>query len=89
MAASPPRKPGLLQARVDELVPYPGGKSAMVYYDGDADLSAAFARLQAVTPPGAEVRVRFGECKDPAAELRRKLDDFQRRFGAPPAWNVA
>lgn len=76
-----------MQARVDELVPYPTGKSAMVYYDGDADLSHAFARLQAATPPGAEVRVRFGECRDPPAELARKLDEFVRRFGAPPAWN--
>jgi hypothetical protein len=79
----------LLQARVRELLPYPRGKSAMVYYDGDADLSQAFARLGAVVPPGADVLVRFGECKDPAAELARKLDEFTRRFGAPPAWNAA
>ena len=60
----------------------------MVYYDGDADLSLAFARLGAIVPPGAEVRVRFGECADPARELLRKLDEFTRRFGAPPAWNT-
>lgn len=60
----------------------------MVYYDGDADLSLAFARLGAAVPPGADVLVRFGECKDPATELLRKLDEFTRRFGAPPEWNV-
>jgi len=60
----------------------------MVYYDGDADLSLAFARLGAIVPPGADVRVRFGECADPARELARKLDEFTRRFGAPPAWNT-
>ncbi len=86
-SASPPRKPGLLQARVPELVAYPRGKSAMVYYDGDADLSLAFARLGERVPPGAAVRVRFGECADPARELGRKLDEFTRRFGAAPAWN--
>jgi len=86
-SATPPRKPGLLQARVPELVTYPTGKSAMVYYDGDDDLSQAFARLCAIVPPGADVRVRFGDCKEPAAELARKLDEFTRRFGAAPEWN--
>ena len=87
-SVSPPRTPGLLQARVAELVAYPRGKSAMVYYDGDADLSHAFQRLCAAVPPGADVHVRFAACRDPAAELARKLDEFTRRFGAPPAWNA-
>ena len=86
-ATSPPRKPGLLQARVPELVVYPRGKSAMVYYDGDDDLALAFARLCALVPPGADVRVRFAECRAPAAELARRLDDFAQRFGARPEWN--
>jgi hypothetical protein len=87
-AATMPRRRGVLQARVAEgLLDYPTGKSAMVYYDGDADLSRAFARLCAIVPPGADVRVRFGDCKEPAAELARKLDEFTRRFGAPPEWN--
>ena len=85
---SPPRTAGLLQARVGELVDYPRGRSAMVYYDGDDDLSHAFARLCAVVPPGADVRVRFAACAAPAVELARKLDEFTRRFGAPPAWNA-
>jgi hypothetical protein len=84
---SPPRKPGLLQARVTELIDYPRGKSAMVYYDGDDDVSLAFARLCARVPPGTEVRVRFGECRDPHPQLLRKLDEFRRRFGAFPSWN--
>jgi hypothetical protein len=88
-AASLPRRPGLLQARLaGELIDYPRGKSAMVYYDGDADLAAALARLGAVVPPGADVLVRFGECADPAGELERKLDEFRRRFGRTPAWNT-
>jgi hypothetical protein len=86
-AASPPRRSGLLQARVPELVAYPTGKSAMVYYDGDDDLSLAFARLGARVPPGAEVRVRFAEVRNPTAELARKLEDFRSRFGAVPEWN--
>jgi len=88
-STSPPRKPGLLQARVRELVAYPRGQSAMVYYDGDEDLSRAFARLCTIVPPGSEVLVRFAECRDPATQLRKKIDDFTRRFGAPPEWNVS
>jgi hypothetical protein len=87
-AASPPRRPGLLQARVAELVTYPRGKSAMVYYDGDDDLAHAFARLCARVPPGSDVRVRFGECAQPALELARTLDQFRHRFGAAPEWNA-
>jgi hypothetical protein len=87
-ATSPPRKSGLLQARVPELVVYPRGKSAMVYYDGDEDLALAFERLCARVPPGAEVRVRFAECRAPAAELARRLEDFAQRFGARPEWNT-
>ncbi len=88
-AATVPRRRGLLQARVtDGLIDYPTGKSAMVYYDADDDLSRALARLGAAVPPGADVLVRFGECADPAAELRRALDDFTQRFGSPPVWNA-
>jgi hypothetical protein len=89
-AATVPRRRGVLQARLaHEILDYPSGKSAMVYYDADEDLSAALARLGAVVPPGADVLVRFAECADPAAELARKRDEFTRRFGAPPAWNVS
>jgi hypothetical protein len=88
-AATVPRRRGVLQARVAEgLHDYPTGKSAMVYYDADEDLSAALARLGAIIPPGADVLIRFAECDNPAHELARKLDEFTRRFGAPPAWNT-
>ena len=87
-AATVPRRRGVLQARLaGELIVYPRGKSAMVYYDADADLSAALARLGAAVPPGADVLVRYAECDDPALELTRKLDEFTRRFGAPPTWS--
>jgi hypothetical protein len=86
-SVSPPRTPGLLQARTADLIEYPRGKSAMVYYDGDDDVAQAFARLCARVPPGADVRVRFADTRDPQAQLLRKLDEFRRRFGAAPAWN--
>ena len=87
-AATVPRRRGVLQARVaGELLAYPRGKSAMVYYDAGDDLAAALARLGAAVPPGADILVRYAECDDPAGELARKLDEFTRRFGAPPAWS--
>src|SRR5437764_13131323 len=87
-AATLPRRRGVLQARVAEgLHDYPTGKSAMVYYDADEDLSAALARLGAIIPPGADVLVRFAECENPIAELARIRADFIRRFGAAPLWN--
>ncbi|MGZ3407564.1 MAG: hypothetical protein ACXVAN_14040 [Polyangia bacterium] len=88
-AATVPRRRGVLQARVaDGLIDYPTGKSAMVYYDADEDLSRALDRLGAVVPPGADVLIRFAECGDPAHELAHKLDEFVRRFGRAPAWNA-
>ena len=88
-AATVPRRRGVLQARLaDELLAYPSGKSAMVYYDADEDLARALERLGAVVPPGTNVLVRFSECDDPASELGRARDQFVRRFGAPPKWNA-
>jgi hypothetical protein len=88
-AATLPRRRGVLQARVAVgLIDYPRGKSAMVYYDAGDDLTLALARLEAVLPPGAEVLVRFAECANAAGELARLVDDFTRRFGAPPTWSV-
>lgn len=87
-AATMPRRRGVLQARLASgLNDYPSGKSAMVYYDADEDLGRALDRLGSVIPPGADVLVRFAECDAPVAELQRKLDEFVRRFGAPPQWN--
>ncbi len=87
-AATLPRRRGVLQARIaDGLVASPRGKSAMVYYDADEDLSQALARLGARIPPGSDILVRFAECADPKAELARLVDDFTRRFGAPPLWS--
>lgn len=59
----------------------------MVYYDADADLSQALARLEAVVPPGSDLWIRFAEDAAPATELTRLRADFERRFGAPPLWN--
>ena len=88
-AATMPRRRGVLQARLaDELLDYPRGKSAMVYYDADDDLSRALDRLGAVVPPGTNVLVRFCEHADAASELARAIDQFARRFGAKPKWNA-
>jgi hypothetical protein len=87
-ATTVPRRRGVLQARVAEgLHDYPTGKSAMVYYDADEDLSRALDRLGAVVPPGADVLVRFAECEDPSHQLERLRADFLRRFGSAPLWN--
>jgi hypothetical protein len=77
-----------LQARLaDELLGYPRGKSAMVYYDADEDLSRALDRLGQAVPPGADVLVRYKECADEKTELARLVDEFTRRFGRAPEWN--
>jgi hypothetical protein len=87
-AATIPRRRGVLQARLaDELHAYPTGKSAMVYYDADDDLSRALDRLGAAVPPGANVLIRFAECERPSDELTRLRNDFIRRFGAAPLWS--
>lgn len=87
-AATMPRRRGVLQARLaDGLHEYPTGKSAMVYYDADDDLSRALDRLGAVVPPGTNILVRFAECPDPQPELARLVADFARRFGSHPLWS--
>src|SRR5690242_15923416 len=79
---------GVLQARLATgLHLYPRGKSAMVYYDADDDLSRALDRLRTEAAGRDEVWARTASCDDPSAELARLLDRFTRQFGAPPAWN--
>jgi hypothetical protein len=86
---------GLLQARSDELLELPLGKSAMVLYAGSAgggESLQAFVRadgaplLAAAAQLGARW-VRFAETSDPQAQLARLLRLFEERFGALPRAN--
>ena len=88
-AAQAPDIPGMLQARSDDLVVYPRGKSAMVLYacppDG-ATLAAYLrdpTRLAQALACGARW-IRFGPTDHPAREQARLLAHFTERFGAPP-----
>jgi hypothetical protein len=88
-----PEGPGLLQVRrgagADGIGDYPRGKSAMVRYDADdAALAEALRRTRAALA-GAEgpLFVRFAAPERgvaPSESLRRLVDDFTARFGAPP-----
>jgi hypothetical protein len=90
-----PSAPGLLQARGDELLQLPRGRSAMVLYAGSAgggDTLQAFVQaggaplLAAAAQQGARW-VRFAETSDPPTQLARLLRQFEERFGAPPRAN--
>jgi len=90
-----PDAPGLLQARADQVLPYPGGRSAMVLYAGTSahgSLRALVTALGATTLALAAATgarwIRFGETSDPAAALARLVDQFVQRFGAPPLANT-
>jgi hypothetical protein len=85
-----PDGPGLLQARIEGLVQYPTGKSAMIYYDGGEQLSDAVERLRARARAGNEnVLVRFAPHDSPADELVDSLRQFAARFGSAPRWNLS
>jgi len=93
--AAPPA-PGVVQARAEAPLPYPGGKSAMVFYGataGDEDLRGyvtgrGAAELQRADAAGARY-VRFGLTARPQDELERLLRQFSSRFGAVPIGNAA
>ena len=86
--AHAPAGEGVLQLRLaDGLLDYPRGKSAMVHYEHAPDVRAAAARL-AARHGGRAILCRHLEPGDeaPARVHARVLDQFVRRFGAPPAW---
>jgi hypothetical protein len=79
--------------RASGLLDYPRGKSAMMHYGHALDVrAAALAWAQAHVPPGphgsAGILCRHLIEIDGAADLvafhARLVDDFRRRFGAPP-----
>jgi hypothetical protein len=92
-----PDWPGLLQARAEELVPYPRGKSAMVLYAACRPDETLRRYVRAATGAAALRRaaahgarwVRFGQTAAPERELSRLTSQFQQRFGALPAGNAA
>jgi hypothetical protein len=84
--AAAPSTAGVLQVRrVEGLVAYPRGKSAMIRYAAADDLRAACTALAAAHPDAAWL-VRFSRdpVPDPAAAAARLRADFADRFGAPP-----
>jgi phosphoribosylformylglycinamidine cyclo-ligase len=91
VAQAPPR-PGLFQVRGQALLPFPRGKSAMVFYGASADdqpladrLAVAAGELARAAALGA-CWIRFADSPHPGVDLTRLLADFQSRFGAlPPA----
>jgi hypothetical protein len=89
-----PDGPGLLQIRrgqgSDGIRDYPRGRSAMVDYDADdVAVSAALARAcDRLRDADGPLFVRFAPPERgvaPSRSLEFLIDDFSRRFGAPPA----
>ena len=89
-----PAAPGVLQARAERPLPYPRGKSAMVFYGAsahDEDLRGyvtgrGAGELRRAGEVGARF-VRFGVSERSQAELDRLLGQFSSRFGALPVGN--
>jgi len=92
--AAAPAAPGVLQARAERPLPYPRGKSAMVFYGASADgedlrgyvTGRGAGDLRQAGDAGARF-VRFGVTARPEPELARLLGQFAARFGAPPLAN--
>jgi hypothetical protein len=90
-----PEGPGVLQTRADELLAYPQGQSAMVYYahcPSDGSLRGFISGIGATdlrraTEAGARW-IRFAETSEPETDFERLLDHFVERFGAPPVANA-
>lgn len=90
-----PVAPGVLQARAEQPLPYPRGKSAMIYYGATTageDLRGyvtgrGAAALRQAGDAGAHF-VRFGTTDRPESELERLLGQFAARFGTPPVANA-
>jgi hypothetical protein len=92
---SAPEGPGVLQTRADDLLAYPQGQSAMVYYahcPSDGSLrqflsGIGAADLRRAAEAGARW-IRFAETSEPETDFERLLDHFVERFGAPPVANA-
>lgn len=94
-AAQAPDAAGVMQARGNELIEYPSGRSAMVLYGhSGADSLRAWvteagdAELRRAAAAGA-TWIRFAGTADPAATCARLLHDFAERFGSLPYANAS
>jgi hypothetical protein len=94
-AAAAPEGPGVLQTRADDLLAYPQGRSAMVFYahcPSDGSLRGFICGIGAtdlVRASAAGARwIRFAETSEPETDFERLLDHFVERFGAPPVANA-
>lgn len=95
-ATCAPHAPGVFQVRIaGGLLDYPRGKSAMVSYQAADDVAAAAAALAAgpqAHRAGGELLCRHAEelsereRADPDAAVATLVEQFRRRFGAPPSF---
>jgi hypothetical protein len=88
-AAHAPAGEGVLQIRIAAgLLDYPRGKSAMVHYAHAGDVRAAAAAFATGRDARAllcrHLEIEGGEPVDLAAFHAKVVDEFVRRFGAPP-----
>ena len=94
--ATAPEGPGVLQTRADDLLAYPQGRSAMVFYahcPSGGSLRGFITGIGAIdlrraTEAGARW-IRFAETSQPETDFERLLDHFVERFGAPPVANAS
>jgi hypothetical protein len=94
-AAAAPDRPGVLQARAEGIMDYETGRSAMVLYActntdeslRDFLMGRGARDVRRAVAAGSRW-IRFAETADPPLELRRLLDGFVERFGAPPIANA-
>jgi hypothetical protein len=99
--ANAPDEPGVFEVRVyGPLLVYSKGRSAMVLYGGsNEEHTTVRAALRALTARGlpdavraaigsSPVYFRTAQAAKPRDELRRRLADFQMRFGGHPLGNT-
>jgi hypothetical protein len=89
--ANAPAEEGVLQVRVATgLLDYPRGKSAMVHYEHAKDVRAAAIALGLAHPHEdllcRHLEIEAGEPVDAKAFHAKVREEFERRFGAPPAF---
>jgi hypothetical protein len=80
-----PEAAGVFQIKVQQLLAYPSGKSAMIYYGSGDNLRAALTRIAPSLARFGAIVWRVFETPHHAAELARHLKQFSDRFGALPA----
>ncbi len=88
-----PEKPGLFQIKAGgELLAYPTGKSAMVYYGYAEQLAHGLDTFKSDMLPvleldDKELMVRWMAAEDKEERFKRYLDTFLSNFGSLPVGN--